>query len=212
VTLGIVCGLKSEADALGLAGVAVSGARADVAEAAAARLADQGVEALLSIGLAGALDPSLAPAKLLVPTLIVCGQERFETSAALAARLGFVRDTSALVGSNHVVASPAAKAQLFRATGAAAVDMESHRVTRVALARGLSFLVIRVIADAADRAIPSAAAGAVREDGSVDVAGTMRRLAMRPWQLPAILALGRDSATAHKRLKEIGERLRRVGA
>jgi adenosylhomocysteine nucleosidase len=212
VALGIVCGLESEADALGIAGVAISGARPDMAEAQAARLADSGATALLSIGLAGALAPDLSPGDLLVPERILAAGQSFPTDAMLGSRLGLPVQPVALVGADTVVASPAAKARLYKETGAAAVDMESHRVARVAANRAIPFLAIRIIADPADRAIPSAADGAIRIDGSVDVLKTIMRLATRPWQLPALIALGRDSATAHARLKHIGESLRRAGA
>lgn len=212
VALGIVCGLESEADALGIAGVAISGARPDMAEAQAARLADSGATALLSIGLAGALAPDLSPGDLLVPERILAAGQSFPTDAMLGSRLGLPVQPIALVGADTVVASPTAKARLYKETGAAAVDMESHRVARVAANRAIPFLAIRIIADPADRAIPSAADGAIRIDGSVDVLKTIMRLATRPWQLPALIALGRDSATAHARLKHIGESLRRAGA
>jgi adenosylhomocysteine nucleosidase len=212
VRLGIVCGLRSEAEALGIDGVAVSGARPDMAEAEAARLADQGATALLSIGLAGALAPGLRPGDLLVPDAIMAAGRRFPADAALGNRLGLPVHRLGLAGADTVIASPAAKARLHQQTGAAAVDMESHRVARVASSRALPFLAIRVIADPADRAIPSAADGAVRADGSVDVLRTLMRLAARPWQLPALIALGRDSAAAHARLEEVGRSLRRAGA
>lgn len=212
VALGIVCGLESEADALGIAGVAISGARPDMAEAQAARLADSGATALLSIGLAGALAPDLSPGDLLVPERILAAGQSFPTDAMLGSRLGLPVQPVALAGADTVVASPTAKARLYKETGAAAVDMESHRVARVAANRAIPFLAIRIIADPADRAIPSAADGAIRIDGSVDVLKTIMRLATRPWQLPALIALGRDSATAHARLKHIGESLRRAGA
>ncbi|MFN7174685.1 MAG: hypothetical protein ACK4MT_08280, partial [Thermaurantiacus tibetensis] len=83
--VGIVCGLASEAAALGLPGVAVSGARPEMAEAHARRLAAEGAEALLSVGLAGALAPGLAPGDLLVPARVVTAEGRgFEADAALA--------------------------------------------------------------------------------------------------------------------------------
>jgi adenosylhomocysteine nucleosidase len=212
VTLGIVCGLKSEADALAIPGVAVSGARPDVAERQAARLAEGGATALLSIGLAGALAPGLRPGDLLVPEAILAAGTRYPADAALGSRLGFPLQPTALAGADTVIASPAGKARLHQQTGAAAVDMESHRVARVAAARSLPFLAIRIIADPAGRAIPSAADGAVRADGSVDVLKTLIRLAIRPWQLPALITLGRDSAKAHAQLEDVGRSLRRAGA
>lgn len=211
VTPGVVCGLASERDALGLkmAPVRVAGARPEAAEAAARELAGLGVSALLSVGLAGALAPGLAPGDLLVPGSIL-GPDgaSFTAAAELAASLGLQLSGHRLLGWEEIVATPQAKQALCAATGADAVDMESHRVALAAQGLGLPFLAIRVIADPADRAIPPAASDSVRPDGTVDVGRTLRRLVGRPQDLPALIRLGRDSAVAHDRLKEVGARLR----
>lgn len=209
--VGIVCGLASEAAALGLPGVAVSGARPEMAEAHARRLAAEGAQALLSVGLAGALAPGLAPGDLLVPARVVTAEGRgFEADAALAAALGLALDGRTLLGSDTLVASPADKAALHAATGAVAVDMESHAVARAAAAACVRFLALRVIADPAGAAIPPAARASVRSDGSVDIAGTLLRLLARPQDLPALVALGRASAAAHARLRQLAPALARL--
>ncbi|MFQ3596660.1 MAG: hypothetical protein SNJ63_11195 [Sphingomonadaceae bacterium] len=210
--VGFVCGLRSEAAALGLP-AAVSGARPDLAEAHARRLADEGAGALVSFGVAGALAPGLAPGDLLVPAVVVeaCGR-RYQAGAAFARTLGLPAPAGTLLGSDRLVATAADKAGLAGATGASAVDMESHRVARVAEERGLPFLAIRAIADPASAAIPAAAQDSVREDGSVRVTATLARLLLRPWQLPALLALGRHSALAHATLEEAAAGLRRQAA
>jgi hopanoid-associated phosphorylase len=211
VTPGIVCGLISERDALaleGLAPVRVAGARPDAAEAAARDLANHGVSALLSVGLAGALAPGLAPGDLLAPATILSPEgAAFHGDADLATRLGFQLSAHRLLGWEAIVATPNQKQALRAATGADAVDMESHRVALVAQGLGLPFLAIRVIADPADRAIPPSASDSVRPDGSVDVARTVARLLARPQDLPALIRLGRDSARAHEELASIGRRL-----
>ncbi len=213
VRLGIVCGLASEASALGFPGLAVSGARPERADAQARELARQGAKALLSVGLAGALAPGLAPGDLLVPARVVTAEGRaFAADAGLAAALGLALDPCALLGSDTLVATVADKAALHAATGAVAVDMESHAVARAARATGLPFLALRVIADPADAAIPRAARASVRSDGKVDVVGTLLRLLARPQDLPALIALGRASAAAHARLRDLAPRLARLAA
>lgn len=209
--VGIVCGLASEAAALGIPGVAVSGARPEMAEAHARRLAAEGALALLSVGLAGALVPGLAPGDLLVPARVVTkGGETFAADAALAEALGLGLDPRPLLGADTLVASPAGKAARHAATGAVAVDMESHAVARAAAAAAVRFLALRVIADPADATIPPAARASVRSDGSVDVAGTLLRLLARPQDLPALVALGRASAAAHARLRQLAPALARL--
>ncbi|WP_448580725.1 phosphorylase family protein [Thermaurantiacus sp.] len=211
VAPGIVCGLNSERDALALGSVAivrVAGARPEAAEAAARELAGRGVSALLSVGLAGALAPGLLPGDMLVPATILSREcAPFHSDAALASRLGLQLSAHRLLGWEEIVATPDQKRALLSATGADAVDMESHRIALVAQGFGLPFLAIRVIADPADRAIPPSASDSVRPDGSVDVARTLARLLARPQDLPALIRLGRDSGRAHRELKSIGRRL-----
>jgi hopanoid-associated phosphorylase len=210
VRLGIVCGLRSEAEALGIEGAAVSGARPDAAEREARRLATGGVCALLSVGLAGGLAPAPAPGALRVPAAVLDGDTLRPTDAGLALRLGLPVPTGLLLGSDTIVASAAEKASLHQRTRADAVDMESHRVARVAGEAGLPFLAIRVIADPCDRGIPVPARASITADGRVAVAETLARLAIRPWELPALIRLGRDSARAHAELRKLGETLRRA--
>ena len=75
--IGIVCGLKSEANAvrasMKAAGVVaskvligVSGANADRAEEIAQGLLDQGAKAIVSAGLCGGLDPALKSGDLVL--------------------------------------------------------------------------------------------------------------------------------------------------
>ena len=75
--LGIVCGMVSEVRALGRwaddprIGIGISGARPGRAEAEARRLVAEGCRALVSWGVAGGLDPALAPGDLVIPAEIV---------------------------------------------------------------------------------------------------------------------------------------------
>ena len=73
-SVGIVVGLAAEARIARRLGwkVAIGGGAAAGAEAAARRLIDEGSDALVSFGLAGALDPALRPGALIVPVSSDC--------------------------------------------------------------------------------------------------------------------------------------------
>ncbi|MEO0983715.1 MAG: nucleoside phosphorylase [Pseudomonadota bacterium] len=212
--LGIVCGLKSELDALGeLPGAltGVSGAQPEKAEAEADRLIGQGAELLVSFGLAGGLDSALASGAFLLPAEIVDEAGRRHGADAdwrgrLAAEIA--SDDRALLGAESVIDSVERKQALAAASGAIAVDMESHRVARAAERAGRPFLAIRAVADPADRALPPTALKAVSADGGVDVLATIGGLARRPWDLPALLALKADSDAALETLKRAASVLR----
>ncbi len=131
---------------------------------AAERLARIGVSGLLSFGLAGGLDPALAPGDLPVPRTVLEGDAVFETDPALRARLGPGAEAP-LLGAQGVISGAGYKAILFQATGACAVDLESGAVARVAARHGLPFAVLRAVCDPAERTLPPAALVGARRAG-----------------------------------------------
>ena len=72
---GLICGLQNEARCLTAAGIqqriAISGARTARAGEAARELLSAGAEALVSIGLAGGLDPRLGPGAVIVAERVI---------------------------------------------------------------------------------------------------------------------------------------------
>ncbi len=206
--VGVVCGLRSEADALGPVAqahgvfVEVSGARPDKAETHARALVDGGAKILVSWGIAGGLCPGLAPGTLLLPdTVVTLDGHRGALSVGLMTEmLKDARRGVALAGSDTLVADSAAKRALFEATGAIAVDMESHRVSRVAIDAGIPCLVLRAICDPAERTLPHLATTAVDEEGRPRIGSVLRGLLAKPHELPALLKLRRDNAAAHAAL------------
>lgn len=216
--LGVVCGVEREARALGRLAmdpqapnlrrfrddprisVWLSGADAGSARLGAMRLADAGATTLMSFGLAGGLDPRLRPGDVLRPNAIVDA-----ASGAVVEARGPSAGTAIqrLVQTDHIVATPAAKAALRDRCAAEAVDMESYAVAEVARACGLAFVVLRAVGDAYDRALPPAALAATRPDGGLALGGVLASLLRRPGQLPALLALGRDADLGLARLKAL---------
>src|SRR5437773_10138964 len=92
-----------------------------------------GIRGIVSFGVAGGLDPSLEPGHVIVATEVVAGRTRWQAASALRENLtatpGLDRmrvTEGILAGSERIVACTHSKAALRRATGAAAVDMESH--------------------------------------------------------------------------------------
>ncbi|HLB80849.1 MAG TPA: hypothetical protein VJJ77_10120 [Dongiaceae bacterium] len=211
--LGIVTGLAAEAAwarrAVGPAAlVACAGGDAARARAAARGLLEAGAGALLSFGLAGGLDPAQPSGRLvLAETVIDAGSgRRFATDApwrdrlAAAAR-GADAVLAALAGSNDPVLSIAAKRALFAATGAAAVDMESHAVAAAAAAAGVPFLALRAIADPAGRAVPAAALAGLDAEGRVQARAVLAELLRAPGLIPAFAALALDAVRARAALR-----------
>jgi hopanoid-associated phosphorylase len=207
----VAVGLRAEAALLpGRPAAAEGGLRAVIGGGdpshLAALLAEQGegAVAVLSFGIAGGLDPALAPGDLVVATRVRGPRGAWQAdlgwAAALAratgARLGVV------AGATAVVADPAAKRALRLATGALAVDLESEAAAAFAAARGLPFVALRAIADTAEETVPAAAAVGLTRDGRPAPGRVMLALLRRPGDLPALLQVARRARTALEALRQ----------
>ena len=161
----------------------------------------------MSFGIAGGLDPALSPGRVIVATAVIDGQGgqldchgawRDELTAALASLSPLA---ARLAGRDGAIVTVAEKALLHAPHGAAAVDMESHAVARVAARAGLPFAAVRAIADPADRALPGAALAGFGEHGELRLAPVIGELLRHPAQLPALLGVARDSRKAMAALR-----------
>jgi len=162
-----------------------------------------GAEAILSIGLGGALDPSLEVGDVVVASEVLRPRKRWETDAVwrdfLLARLPGAR-CGPVYGSGEMVLGALDKDKLRRRGGAVLVDMESHVAAGVAAACGLPFAVVRVVSDKAGASLPEAVRAGLREDGGMDLFGVLGAVARDPGQLPALIRVGRDADRAFKAL------------
>jgi adenosylhomocysteine nucleosidase len=169
---GVVAALEFEARSLGDPGdgsmISVSGIGGDNAARSARALVAAGASALLSWGVAGALDPALACGAAVLPDEVLrehgepggAALQRFETCRGWRERLLAALQGQAQVMSGTLLSSAAPvttlahKASLFRQTLAVAVDMESAAVAAVAAEHGLPFIALRVILDTARDSLP----------------------------------------------------------
>jgi hopanoid-associated phosphorylase len=197
--------------------IGISGARPGRAEVEARRLVAEGCRVLLSWGVAGGLDPELEPGDLVIPAGVVAEEgESWPLSQEFHANLSAVVPAphrgvgqgggARLLGLERMVLDAAEKAALFEQTGAAAVDMETHRVAQVAADTGLPALAIRAIGDPAGRALPALVAGALGEDGRPAIGPVIAGLARRPWDLGALLRVKWDTDVALAALAAVVDR------
>lgn len=204
--VAVVTGLLAEARCLrGLqVRIACSGGSAERARAEATRLIADGATALVSFGLAGGLAPDLRPGDLVLPETVRSPEgQSIATDPAWRQRLssrleagGVPAVRGTLAGSERVAATLSDKRTLFETTGARAVDMESHAAAAIAHCADIPFLVIRAIADPADRVIPQSALEALRPDGRIRIPALLGGLIRQPSELIALVRLGRDTASA----------------
>jgi len=203
----VVSGLRAEARIAAGAGVRALAGAGNAARLTAAidRSVGEGASGLLSFGMAGGLEPGLAPGTILVPAVVIAGDDRFATDPPWTRNLRTMLPRGvqgALAGVASPVATSSAKAGLRAATGAAAADMESHIVARAAQRFGLPLAVLRVIADPAERALPRAAIAALGEDGRPDLWALLRSLLGDPTQLGGLLGVAADARRAMAVLTE----------
>ncbi len=171
----------------------------------------QGASGIVSFGIAGGMAPDLRPGATIIATHVMnVGGSRFGVDAVWLARLRALIPEATMrgiLGSDEAVTTSQTKADLFRATGTAAVDMESHIAAAAAARHGLPFAALRVVADDAQQSLPPAALAGMHPTGSVDIAAVLRSLLNSPGQLPRLLAIARDSGTAFRTLGRVRRRL-----
>jgi hopanoid-associated phosphorylase len=165
--------------------------------------------AVISIGIAGGLDPTLVPGDVIVATGVTAPDRRHAASLAVAQRLARRLAThpnrvilADLAGVDAAVLSPTDKHALRRATGALAVDMESHVAAAFAARHALPFAAVRVVCDPAHRALPDLIANALRPDGEVSLPCVLGSLLRRPLQLLAMPGLAWDAAEGFRALRQ----------
>jgi adenosylhomocysteine nucleosidase len=168
--------------------------------------ARQGYRGIISFGVAGGLASHLRAGDWVVASAVIEAQLARSTHAAwsnsLVEMIGGA-SYAPILGVDVPVAEPRIKRDLHRTTGAAAVDMESHVVARLAAAHGLAFAAVRVIVDPADRAIPPAALLGMASDGRADIWSVLGDLLARPAQLSLFLRVTVDAFIARTELLRV---------
>lgn len=188
----------------------VSGPGPERAQRLAERLVEQGATGLVSWGLAGGLDPRIAPGTLIVADQVVIATGTgYPTDRAWRQRilsalpLQVLAVEAPLLASDAVASTAQDKAALLCRYAAAAVDMESGGIARVASRFGLPFLVLRAVVDPAGMTLPPAFAEAVDERGALRLSYLVRALARQPHMLRSLLALARNARAATSTLRRI---------
>jgi adenosylhomocysteine nucleosidase len=166
---------------------------------------------VISWGICGGLDPRLRPGDLILGAEVVSPDGRISTDEAVTSSLaqsvigaGARVAVERVAGADAPVLTARAKAELRRATGAAAVDMESLTAGRFALERQTPFAILRAVADPADRDLPPLVASAVDSSGRINIAAVIEELIRSPRQLAGLFAAARDSRAAFRALSRCG--------
>lgn len=170
----------------------------------------QGYRGMISFGVAGGLASHLRAGDWVVASSIRESKTVRATDAMWSRKLLGLIDGAIhapIVGVDEPVAEPAKKRELYKLTGAAAVDMESHMVARVAAEHKLAVAAVRVVVDPAHRRVPPAALIGMRPDGRANVTAVLRDIVLRPSQLCSLARIALDAFAARSAMVRVRRRL-----
>ena len=191
-----VVGMEDEARVAAGPGaqVVVSGANPAHLRELLQRVDRSRIRAVVSFGVAGALHPRLHPGDIVVADRVVAADGAWPVDAALTRALldGVARAKAkarrvAFFGVDTMTSTPADRARMRAASGAGAVDLESHVAARYAAEHGLPFASLRTISDGVTFVVPPAMEHSINLDGSVNGAAVMQSIADDPAQIGVLL-------------------------
>jgi adenosylhomocysteine nucleosidase len=162
----------------------------------ATAISDGAVDMLLSVGWAGALDPTVGPGTVQVPTVVIDAQTGEQFSLTEGERKWRLVTTAR-------VADGAEKTRLAATyRGAVLVDMEAATVARLADMHGIPLLCIKGVSDAAGATLPDLNPF-IDHRGQMRMARFLAYIAVRPGYWPSLLHLGKNSARAAKAMRDL---------
>jgi adenosylhomocysteine nucleosidase len=150
---------------------------------------------VITSGFAGGLDPKLG-----------VGQVVFEADpdTGLAGRLIRVGGIEGnFYCAEHVAVTAAEKAELWKSTGADAVEMESGVIRSLCRKANIPSATVRVISDTADQDLPLDFNALMTSEQRISYVRLAWCVATRPWKIPALKRLQKQTAAAAKNLGKV---------
>jgi len=158
---------------------------------------------IVSLGIAGALAPLPQVGDAVIASHVVTGLEHYACdpgwSRVLRTKLPEAHSV-VMAGVDAPAGHIGAKKDLFRETGAHAVDMESHVAARFAVEHGIPFVVLRVISDDCHRTLPPAALERLSVKGNPRLWAITRSMLREPGQLAELIRTAREAGMAFRTL------------
>ena len=166
---------------------------------AALRSAPTKPDAVLNIGLCGALTPSLPEGRIVSYTdcrstqaakpLLRCSEKIVNAMADLLKSSSVFRDPVVGITSQQIATTRAERSALTN-LGAAVVDMESYAILESAASAGTPAAVLRVVSDSVDRVLPDFNR-ALNENGALDGRKALKVALGSPLRTAKLLAANR---------------------
>jgi len=163
-----------------------AGMGADAATRAFAQAEATGpLDAVLSIGWAGALREDASPGDFYIPNIVVNAQTGERVTLAVRAQ------PVVLVTAAHV-ADEAEKRRLAESYKATIVDMESATIVRLAQMRGLPICCMKIVTDEMTAALPNLNPF-INAMGQMEMGRFIGHVMLRPAYWPVLMRLGKAS-------------------
>ena len=154
---------------------------------------------VLSCGFAGALDPALR-----VGLVIFSQDDDFPFYSQV---MSSGAQPANFLCAKRVATSAGEKAELRLQTGRDAVEMESGVIRRICQERGISSATVRVISDAADEDLPLDFNRLMTAESELRFVKLLGTLLLKPWKIPALIALQKKTRSAAENLSRTLEAL-----
>lgn len=191
--------------------IAYSGAGLENAAAAARLLSGKGIDCLVSWGCAAGLHPQAQPGDLVIASRVTDSQTSVDTDKSLGENLqkalpdNLTVFNGTLFTSCTLVHLSRDKQTIHQQSQAMALDMESLAVAEVAQQAQLPFLVVRSIADPVSMDLPQTVVQALNDEGQVNLLKLLGYLSWHPWEIPALIRLGKHFKAAQNTLKIVAQ-------
>jgi len=168
-----------------------TGVGTKLASETTARLLDEtNPQHVMIVGIAGGMGPSQV-GDVLFPGAVV---DKDTGDEFRATPIGAVEPSGRLVTHDDFDIGPDELQRLVGA-GFVAVDMETAAVARVCNERGVPWMAVRAISDLVG-VTPGDVIDLANPDGTPNVGASLRYLATKPWRIPKLVRLARDSTAA----------------
>jgi len=152
-------------------------------------------ERVITCGFAGALNPALKIADVLFDEDFDAGLgERLRAAGAVPAKF---------YCATRVAVTAAEKAELWRATGADAIEMESAVIRTLCRERKIPSATLRVISDTANEDLPLDFNALMTSEQKISIPRLIGKLIRSPGSVPRLLQLQRDTRFAARRLAAV---------
>ncbi len=154
-------------------------------------------EAVVSVGLCGALDPRFRIGQIVVASEIAAGAQRF---AALTPAVEQPYAGGLVVSRDQVAVTASQKGSL-RQSGACAVEMEAGAIALRAASHATPFYCVRAVSDLASEDLPLDFNAVRNGSGRFSRLRILQDAMRQPWtRIPGLMRLGRNSWQATRAL------------